>query len=263
MRASLALEIGKLGTPEAEKFLAEVLRNEKNYFVRGFAALALSHAKGLETILLLAEKLNKEAIFQCDENVFVRARCAEALGNNAVSIKGLGGAARGLVLSSLRKSLGDEPMVVEKAIPALGKLGDRESVGRMYRATQEKLVALDGKIDLGPVALAMCEMGITEPHALGAYVNILVGSQDMELAGKVMEKVRELLRGNPTIDMGGKISSAIRTYLNKCELAKAAEKHGGSYVDSVLGRVKKPSYMGEGKLPRPSQEQKAIRLKLK
>ncbi len=257
-QASLALEIGKLGSPEAEGFLAEVLRNDENYFVRGFAALALSGAKSVESILLLAEKLNREAIFQCDENVFVRAMCAEALGKNAEGTRKVGGAAEELVFRILRKALDDEPMVVEKAIPALGKLGDRDSVGRMYRATQEKLVALDGKIDLGPIALALCEMGLTEPRALGAYVKVLVESQNMEVAGTVMEKVGEFLRADPTIDINGKLSSAIRTYRNKCELAKAAERQG-SYVDSVLGRVARVSYVKEKPLPEP----RPVRLKLK
>ena len=249
-RASLAMEMGKLGLPEAEMFLCGILDREETYFVRGFAALSLSNAKRKETVQILSSKLNKNAIFQCDSSEFVRACCAQALGANAEGITRMGQETRETALFSLRKALEDEPSVVEKALPALGMLGDRQSLGKMYKATQEKLVTMEGKPDFCPLAIAMCAMGITEPHAVAVYTYVLEKSMDMEAVEKVLEKAENFLRDEPKIDVDGKFSSAIRVCRRKVEFSRLAKSKSESFVDSVIGRVGTPIYR-ESKVPPP------------
>ncbi len=263
VRASLAIEIGKLGTPEAENFLCAAINDkDETYFVRGFAALSLSRAKRNETIGLLSQKLNKDAIFNCDSSEFVRACCAQALGENAEFVIRVEREAKEGALAALRAALEDEPTVVEKAIPALGRLGDRQSLGNMYRASKSKLINLKGEVDFGPLAMALADMGITEPPALMIYRNVLEMSEEMETAEKLMEKVEALLREDASVDSDGALSSSLRVCKRKMELSRLAKSTGDSVVDSVLGRISSPVFR-ESKVPPPLPGQKTpAKLKL-
>lgn len=272
-RATLALEIGKAGTAEAEKFLCGVLGCQgETYFVRGFAALALSRARTVESIDLLAAKLNRFVIFQCDSSEFVRAKCAHALRENAGFISALGRETRNRVLHALRSALEDESsFVIEEAIPALGVFMDRESILAMYKAS-ESLVVLEGgrddnvlatvivqgkrielknNVDYQPLALAMADIGITEPHAVVVYGIVLVTCPVREKAEAALVKIENLYRKNPAMDRDGGLSSAMRACKAKMALADSAKDCSDSVVDSVLGRIAKPTYRGERKMVPP------------
>ena len=251
-RSELAVEVGKLGTSEAEAFLIDVLREKKeNYFVRGFAALALSEARDARSIAVLAATLNPEAIMDRDENPFVREMCAEALGNNSARINRMGEEAREEVLGVLRKALEDSPEVVAKAIVALGKFWDMQSLRSMYGATTGKLG------DFGPIALAMAEMGIRDLHAVGIYISVLETSADDRLVKRLVEKVEGLLRVDASMDEGLRLSSALR--LCKRKLAAMGRPPSESIVDEVLGvRFSRPKVKeGMPKVPPPLPAKKA------
>lgn len=283
-RASLAIEIGRHGTAEAEGFLRNALSDhDETYFARGFAALSLSDAKTLESVELLSAKLNRFVIFQCDSSEFVRAKCAHALGSNAERIKAMGKVARDGALNALRSALDDESsFVIEEAIPALGAFLDRESVPAMYRASesleiagmgacgdvleevtvQGRKVGLKRNVDYQPLALAMARMGVTEPHAAVVYRVVLIGCPIREKAEAALGRIEELYRREPAMDRDGRLSAAIRTCKAKMALDDSA-KGSESVVDSVLGRITKPTYKSErGMFPPPLPGKGPVKLKL-
>ena len=272
-RASLAIEIGKAGTAEAEKFLRDALDcQDETYFVRGFAALALSGARMAQSIDLLAAKLNRFVIFQCDSSEFVRAKCAHALRENANFIRTLDKATRDGALHALRSALEDESsFVVEEAIPALGVLKDRESVLEMYMASeslvmlggnmdadvlatvmvQGKRIELKKNVDYQPLALAMADIGITEPHAVVVYGIVLATCPVREKAEAALVKIGKLFGHNPAMDRDGKLSSAIRGCKARMAFDDSARDCSESFVDSVIGRISRPTYVGERKMVPP------------
>jgi hypothetical protein len=233
-RAGLVL-LRDEGTLDVEgvQFYKDLIESqEETYFVRGHAALALSVSQTRQTVLYLSGKMDRDAA-DFDTSQYVRAMCAQSIGRNSDFVERMPERDREKILSVLRKALdSDEPEVVENAIFALGQLQDKQSAADMYAAAVGKLSKPDQatgerKARWETVALAFCEMGLTETYAISAYIKVLEECPDYDVAEAVRGFVEEILMHS--------------NFLGKERLAKVLE---------VYGRKVQLSFMA-GDLERP------------
>jgi len=128
VRNFAAVSIGRLGGPEAENALAEILRRAKPVDLRCFACLGLGIAgrgrdgdRGRDLVL----KTLRGA-----KNVNLRGACAIALGV-------LGDSTAGATLASRLKSSKDQEVRAHLAL-AVGMVGHRDSAPVLYRILKEE-----------------------------------------------------------------------------------------------------------------------------
>ncbi|MFA5412586.1 MAG: hypothetical protein WC350_04545 [Candidatus Micrarchaeia archaeon] len=224
---------------EGQRFYRELIerkdkdddRPNETYFVRGHAALALAASQNADAMLYLSGKMDRDGK-DFDTSEYVRAMCAQSIGRNSDFVGSMQEKERERVLSILKKALdNDEPVVVENAIFALGQLHDEGSAADMYAVAQKLEKQCSGKGERGTaletVALAFCEMGLTETYAMAAYVRVLVECPDYHVAERVKEFVEEILMHS--------------NLLGKERLAKALEVYGRKVqLSSIAGDLDKP-----------------------
>ncbi len=238
-KGKLLKEISGLGTPEAERFIVDILNDQGGEYpwVRGIAAACLFTAREERSITALIRNMRyfitmDEGGDYTEENAFVRAACAEALGENAKwrranGMPPLSEKYADRVISALMFGLADDVEVCAKAVVALGKFGhSKERVGAIYEAFRKKLSP-----NVLPVAESFSEMGLTETHAMGIYMAAL-NSEEPKVAEKMVAILERILQENPHIDSDGRVGEAIK--LRKRMLLAQGGKPSESIVDDLL-----------------------------
>jgi len=226
----------KLGAPEAEEFIRNVLSDgEEYYHVRGWAARSLRKATSPGTVTALVHGL------EWGGDPFIRSMCADSIAKNAEFINALGREARERVLTALRQAASDGDFGVQKkAVLALARLRDRESMDAMVKVIR-KIEIEEGITDYEEISLALCEMGRVEMESVIAFSKTLRQSRSQELSERMLEAAGELLKKKRLGEMWrGELMAAMRVRRNK--LAIARRPPGESFVDDKLGaRFTRPS----------------------
>lgn len=238
-KGKLLKEISGLGTSEAERFIADVLNNQDGEYawVRGIAAACLFTARDANSIDALIRNMRyfitmDEGGDYTEENPFVRAACAEALGENAKwrranGVPTLGKDHMDKAINALMLALGDDVEICAKAVVALGKFGhSKERVGAIYEAFRKTLAP-----NVIPVAEAFSEMGMTETHAIGVYMAAL-NSEEPKVVEKMVAILKRIIDKNPHIDSDGRIRKAME--VRERMLLSKGRDASESIVDALL-----------------------------
>lgn len=233
-------EMQKLGTPEGEEFIRNVLSDPQTYpHVRGWAARALRRTAEEKSVAILLSRL------EWDMNPFVKSMCADSIAKNAEYINTLDRTMREKIITVLREAAADNDFDVRrKAVLALAKFRDEKSLDAMVDMIG-KLQMLEGVTDYEEISLALCEMKRAEAATILAFAKTMESSQDLVLAEKMMNATDELLRKRHMDETWrSRLMSAMRTCRNK--LALSRKPAGESFVDDKLGiRFARPSSIAE------------------
>ncbi|MEW5996515.1 MAG: hypothetical protein AB1657_02890 [Candidatus Micrarchaeota archaeon] len=247
-------------TPEAEDFIAGVLDDAGEYdWVRGVAARCLSNAREDAGIDALLRNIAYSFTFESgaggpEDTVFRRAMCAQALGENIKwrreSRIPLDAGRQAQAEAAIIEALKDDAVVCAKAVAALARLGHSEARVKLINEAFIRTLSPD----VAPVAEAYCEMGMTQPFAVGFYLAALHSGEE-KLVEKIVGVLERALQENPWLDRDGRMMKELE--VRKRMLATRGRPLFESIVDELLGaRFSAPHVAGTTQPRLPAQKLK-------